>query len=636
MRKGYSKTKTTLGILFITTLFSFGLFVYINNPSLRVFLHIDQRALGIESTEEDAPHKDKQKYYYFNKSITKEPKISAKAYLVGDLDTGEIIISKNKDDVYPIASTSKLMTALVASELPKGSDTAKVTKTALATYGGNGNFRVGEEVPHGDLLYPLLLESSNDAAEVIAEYFGRDNFIKKMNQEAEKLMMSSTKYEDPTGLSINNKSSANDLFKLTGYLLKEKNDILNITTQRNYSNKKHNWFSTNQFLSDDGYMGGKSGYTDPAKETVVSVFSLPLAETNQRPVGIVLLQSNDRHKDVESLVKYLKKNMYFGGDDDRSTAWVKQKEGIPEIKDPDFVTFSFVGDIMLDRGVRNTTLKNFGGDYSALFSKLDILKKSDIVFGNLEGPASDQGKDMHNLYSFRMDPSVVPALAGAGVNVLSVANNHVGDWGRDAYTDTLSRLRENEILYSGGGMNAEEAEQPAVMEKYGMKIGFLAFSDKGPSWMVATPNNPGLLLASNPRFDEIIQNASKQVDYLVVSFHFGEEYQAKHNDRQEYLAHKAVDDGAKLVIGAHPHVEEDYEVYSREGCGDSSCASYIAYSLGNFIFDQPFSKATMQGALLQVKLNNDGTMSVTKNIVRLNSAFQPDEIIKGKEEEIKF
>jgi poly-gamma-glutamate synthesis protein (capsule biosynthesis protein) len=136
-----------------------------------------------------------------------------------------------------------------------------------------------------------------------------------------------------------------------------------------------------------------------------------------------------------------------------------------------------------------------------------------------------------------------------------------------------------------------------------------------------------LLLANNPRFDEIVQNAAKQVDYLVVSFHFGEEYQTKHNARQELLAHKAVDDGAKLVIGAHPHVVEDTEVYKE---------SLIAYSLGNFIFDQSFSAATMQGMLLNIKLSKDGSMTARKDIVKLNNAFQPETLVKGKEEPVKF
>ncbi|MGH7249452.1 MAG: CapA family protein, partial [Minisyncoccia bacterium] len=500
-------------------------------------------------------------YFYINKDTSGTPKISAKAYLVGDLNTGEVILAKNQDERFPIASTSKLMTALVTSEISAPGDTAQVTKSALSTEGTNGELRAGEKIKTSELLYPLLLESSNDAAEVLAQYFGRDSFVAKMNQEAANLQMSDTSYEDPSGLSKNNQSTVSDLFKLAGYLVAQKPDLVKITTERSYATKSHSWSNISQFLHDSGYIGGKSGYTDLAKQTVVSLFDLPLGQTGLRPISITLLQSTDRHKDVETILKYLKKNVYYGGEEDAMTDWVKEKVGSPDIKEPNFVTMAFGGDIMLDRGVKNSVVKNFGNDYSAIFEKLDVFKNSDIAFANLEGTASDQGVDQKNLYSFRMNPEVIPALAGSGVSILSVANNHIGDWGRPAFTDTLSRLKENEILYTGGGSNYAEAETPTVIEKNDIKIGFLAFSDKGPDYMKASADEPGILLANDPDFDAIIQNAAKQVDDLVVSFHFGEEYQTTHNARQEELVHRAIDDGAKLIIGSHPHVVEDTEVY---------------------------------------------------------------------------
>lgn len=580
-----------------------------------------------EITAQSGTPTEKPQYFYLNNANV-QPDVSAVAYLVGDLDTGEVVLARKQDQKFPIASVSKLMTALVAGEITKGDEIAQVSKKALATEGNNGDLRTGEKIKISDLLYPLLLESSNDAAEVIAEHFGRDFFMQKMNEEAESLKMSATNYEDPSGLSENNQSTVSDLFKLTGYLKEQRQDLFKITTLRSYSDKKHSWSNISQFLGESGYIGGKSGYTDPAKQTVISVFNLPLSKIGYRPIAITLLQSSDRHGDVENILKYLKKYVYYGGMADANTNWVEQKIGTPDTNNPNFVTFAFAGDIMLDRGVRNSVMKNFNGDYSALFDKIYYnLKAPDIVFANLEGPASDQGKDIRNLYSFRMDPAVIPALKGAGISILSVANNHEGDWGLPAYVDTLSRLKENEILYTGGGMNSREAEAPTIIEKYGLKIGFLGFSDVGPESLQAGPDKAGLLSANNPRFDEIIKNAAEQTDFLVVSFHFGEEYQTKHNARQEYLAHKAVDDGAKFVIGSHPHVVEDTEVYKN---------SFIAYSLGNFIFDQSWSAPTMQGMLLEIKLNKNGSMTVRKDTVQLNSAFQPEKIIEGKEQKVKF
>jgi poly-gamma-glutamate synthesis protein (capsule biosynthesis protein) len=581
-------------------------------------------ALQLTKKEEEKP---KLQYYYLNKDTNGGPKVSAKAFLVGDLNTGEVIISKNQEQQFPVASVSKLMTAYVAKEISTPDDVAQITREALATYGKNGGLRLGEKIKTTDLIYPLLLESSNDAAEALAMHFGRDSFLLKMNQVAEKLKMDGTSYSDPSGLSAGNLSTVADMFKLTGYLVDKSPEIIDITRKRSYFNNKHNWSNISQFMVKDNYVGGKSGYTDAAKQTVVSIFNLPLSESGSRPIAITLLQSADRRKDVETILNYLKKYIYYGGEQDANTAWVEEKVGMPDIKEPGFVTLAFAGDIMLDRGVRNSVIKNFNNDYSALFEKVDILKKSDIAFANLEGSASDLGLDQKNLYSFRMDPEVIPALKGAGFSVLSLANNHMADWGRTAFTDTLSRLKENEIAYTGGGFTKTEAETPVIIEKYGMKIGFLGFSDKGPGHMTAGIEKSGVLLASDPNFDMIVRHAAEQVDYLIVSFHFGEEYKDKHDARQEYLAHKAVDNGAKIVIGHHPHVVQDTEIYKD---------SFIAYSLGNFVFDQSWSKPTMKGMLLEIKLNRDGSMSVKKNNTQLNSVFQLEKIIPAREEKVEF
>ncbi|MCF7834212.1 MAG: CapA family protein [Candidatus Pacebacteria bacterium] len=587
--------------------------------------NLDKKDISVEANVVEATKVETPKYY-FVKEPSNELKVSAKAYLVGDLDTGEVIISKNEKDRHPIASVSKVMTAYVAKELSDEKDVATATKRALDTYGKNGNFRVGEKIKTNDLLYALLLESSNDASEILAEHFNRENFLSKMNQVAEKIELTDTYFKDPSGLSKDNQSTAFDLFKLVGYLHNEASDLFKITTQRNFNNKIHSWFSNNQFLTKEGYLGGKSGYTDPAKETVVSLFSIPLSENGNRNVAIALLQSNDRYKDVERILNFLKNNIYYGGKKDASSIWVMERAGVPHIKEPDFVTLLFAGDMMLDRGVKNSVNKNMNGDYAELFENLNILKEADITFANLEGPASDQGIDRRNLYSFRMNPETIPAIKSSGIDVLSVANNHAGDWGRDAFVDTLKRLKENEIYYTGGGTNRQEAEEPVIIEKYGMKIGYLGFSDVGPDWL-GVNENAGILLAKDTRFGEIIKNASTKVDHLIVSFHFGDEYKIIHNTRQEYLAHKAIDNGAKLVIGHHPHVMQDTEKY-KDG--------FIAYSMGNFIFDQGFSENTMQGMLLQIKLWRNGDIGTQKNVVKLDKTFKPDKVILGKEEEIKF
>src|SRR3989344_1121200 len=271
----------TAGILISTFLFSIFENRNLIEPEGLLPAHAGQASV----MEITAPSEKGFQYFYTNKEASAGPKVSARAFLVGDLDTGEVIIAKNQDKKIPLASVSKLMTAVVATEITKPENTTTINKEALATYGKNGELRLGEKIKVSDLIYPLLLESSNDAAEALALYFGREDFISKMNQVADKLKMSDTIYEDPSGLSPDNQSTVADMFKLTGYITKELPDLFEITTQKSYSNKKHNWSNISQFSGKAGYVGGKSGYTDAARQTVVSLFSLPLAEKSDRPVA---------------------------------------------------------------------------------------------------------------------------------------------------------------------------------------------------------------------------------------------------------------------------------------------------------------------------------------------------------------
>lgn len=579
--------------------------------------------ISIYSDSENLPREAGMSTSYFLKNPKQVPVVSAESYVVGDLDTGEIILEKNMEDNHPIASVTKLMTSIVSLDVVNQQITTTVSEKALSTYGINGNFRVGEKIPTKELIYPLLLESSNDAAEIIAETLGRPYFLDQMNKKAQAIGMQKTSYQDPSGLSDNNRSTALDLFRLASYINKYKNFIWDVTLKDRYTYKQHAWYSNNQFLHQAGYTGGKSGYIDSAKETVVGTFLLPLSEFNTRHIAITLLRSDDRYKDTESLLSYIKKNLYYGQESGFAVAIPEPTPPAPpEPPKREDIVMTFVGDIMLDRGVKQSVTKNFKGDFNELFKNVEILKEADITFANLEGPISDKGKDVHNLYSFRMDPIGLEALKTAGFGALSIANNHIGDWGYDAYTDTLTRIKNANMIAVGGDMNKKQAETPKIIEKNGIKIGFLGFSDVGPTNLEAGDNQAGILLASDPRLEEIITNASKQVDNLVVSFHFGAEYE-KHNERQELLAKKAIDAGAKLIIGHHPHVVQDVIRYKN---------GLIVYSLGNFIFDQPFSEATMQGLMVTVKMNKKGEfLKIDKNIVKLNKTFQPEKIIRVRE-----
>ncbi len=283
---------------------------------------------------------------------------------------------------------------------------------------------------------------------------------------------------------------------------------------------------------------------------------------------------------------------------------------------PPETSLLFVGDIMLARNVKNAVNKYHGGDFNALFAHVPEIAKADIAFANLEGPASDKGEDLHHLYSFRFATSSLLSLKNAGFDAFSVANNHVGDWGRAAFADSYTRVSA-EFTAVGGGLTRAEAEEPKIIEKNGTRFGFLGFTDVGPDWLEATGTSPGILLASDPRLGEIIASAAKKVDVLITSFHWGIEYQPLSSARQKAIAHTAIDAGAKLVIGHHPHVAEETERYQ---------GGFIAYSLGNFIFDQYFSEETMRGLGIEVKMKGNDISKIIAHTYRINTKNQPAEI----------
>lgn len=281
---------------------------------------------------------------------------------------------------------------------------------------------------------------------------------------------------------------------------------------------------------------------------------------------------------------------------------------------PQPVHIVFVGDIMLDRGVRTSVTKNLGGDYNALFRNTGYLKDADIAFGNLEGPAATGGYKAGSRFSFRMDPAGLVAMRTAGFDVVSFANNHVGDYARAAFTETLQNLQKNNILFAGAGMNREEATTPAIIDVRGMKIGFLAATDVGPDWLRATDTSPGILIASDPNLSSIVATAKAQVDVLVMSFHWGNEYSPA-NAHQETLAHAAIDAGADIVVGHHPHVMEKVSYYKDKP---------IFYSLGNFIFDQYFSPHTLRGMVAEVSIDpKTNTITATEQVSPQDKQFVP-------------
>jgi gamma-polyglutamate biosynthesis protein CapA len=269
------------------------------------------------------------------------------------------------------------------------------------------------------------------------------------------------------------------------------------------------------------------------------------------------------------------------------------------------IKLAFVGDMMLDRGVKNSVYKNFSGDYVELFSKVrEELQSYDILFANLEGPISDKGEDVGGLYSFRFEPKAIPALSEAGFDVFSLANNHAFNWGEVAFTDTIELLSSAGISSIGAGVTGSDAYLAKIFNIQDVRIAYLAFSEFRAGGIMSSSTDSGFAMISEEDIKKSVSQAESDSDLVIVSYHFGEEYMDLPNEYQKKYAKLAIDYGADLIIGHHPHVVQTLEQYKN---------TYIIYSLGNFIFDQYFSPETMQGGLLEVEVN-----SQTKKIEKVN------------------
>ncbi len=205
----------------------------------------------------------------------------------------------------------------------------------------------------------------------------------------------------------------------------------------------------------------------------------------------------------------------------------------------------------------------------------DELRRADLVFGNLECPLSKRGRRARNDACYSADPRFAGALAAAPFHVLSFANNHCMDFGADAFRDTLEVLREHGIALIGAGTTLETARCPAVFERAGTRIAFLAYNMVGPDEVFACDSECGVVPLNAMMVEEDVGRIRNQVDLVVVSAHWGAELVPEPWPWLVSFAHDMVDCGVDLVLGHHPHVPGSVEIYRNRP---------IFYSLGNFCF----------------------------------------------------
>jgi hypothetical protein len=260
------------------------------------------------------------------------------------------------------------------------------------------------------------------------------------------------------------------------------------------------------------------------------------------------------------------------------------------------ITLTFVGDVMLGRGVAPVA----SGDPTGLFAEVRwILDSSDLALGNLESPLTTRRHQSPNPNALQADPATAQLLAAAGFDVLSLANNHIGDAGPLGVLDTIEAVEAVGMTAVGAGVDLTAAVAPLLLNVGGLRVAVLAFDATGAG--LAAGSEPGVAPWDEESVRESMERAAKRSDLLIVSLHGGVEFLPESDPRMLALADKLSSWGADVVWGHGSHVVQPVVVTPGQR------RSLMATSLGNFIFDQR-GPLTGQGAVLQVLADRSGVI----------------------------
>ena len=266
---------------------------------------------------------------------------------------------------------------------------------------------------------------------------------------------------------------------------------------------------------------------------------------------------------------------------------------------------SIVGDVMLARHVEKY-LNVYGSDY--VYSQLPTLASTTILLGNFEASIPE----VHiptpaNTFRFSVDTVHIPALAAYGFSHMSLANNHTFDSGRDGFQNLQTVLSETGITHMGSPILSSTSVTYIEIQDVTVAVLALYALDQSPE---------------KELMDEVLHEASDKSDYLFVYVHWGTEYDPVHSLFQETLAHELIDGGADAIFGHHPHVVQDIELYN---------GALIFYSLGNFIFDQYFSKEVQEGLQVNVSFDNEVPVYSLNGVSSIGSRSAP-RLMRGYEQ----
>ncbi|MGM0381821.1 MAG: CapA family protein [bacterium] len=256
------------------------------------------------------------------------------------------------------------------------------------------------------------------------------------------------------------------------------------------------------------------------------------------------------------------------------------------------VTLLLGGDIYPGNRIKKRLKSKGAHSFTAKINK--IKSNIDLHFANLEPPITSRDTTaVEKTYLFRSSPEVaLPLLESLAVDGVSLANNHILDYGLSALEETRRHLESIDIGYSGAGKNREIAEKPHYFEVKGYKVALISFSNTYPRSFWADKNKPGTAFGEFDRVKEAVERTSDRADMTVISFHWGSELDTAPQKYQRRLARASIDAGADVVFGHHPHVIQPVEKY-KDGI--------IYYSLGNYLFTT-LSDNIQYGLLAEVKL----------------------------------
>ncbi|MDQ9170768.1 CapA family protein [Oxalobacteraceae bacterium R-40] len=276
------------------------------------------------------------------------------------------------------------------------------------------------------------------------------------------------------------------------------------------------------------------------------------------------------------------------------------------------VSLVFVGDIML-ADTPGKVIKRGQDPFSAF---ADIFKSADIRVGNLECVVATTGTPEEGKpYTFRAHPRSLKYLK-RHFDAVSLANNHSGDFGPEAFAEMLGLLKREKIAYFGGGADLSEAHAPLIIERKGLRIALLGYNEFFPRSFEADADKPGIAWSEDEqvRYDIIAARKNYRADLVIPFMHWGLEHEPRSSTRQRTLARLMIDAGADAVVGGHPHVTQDIEQYKDKP---------IIYSLGNFVFDGFSDIENNTGWLLRMELDPKGVQSWRIAIAKIDREGVP-------------